>query len=108
MAGGRGTRDEGALVQPDTWIEIHGRLGGQDPALLSAEDLEALADAAWLACRLDDSYAARQRAYAKFLDRHEDRPAARTAWRLFWEQLYNGSQAVALGWLRRARRHLAT
>jgi len=108
MAGGRATRDAGNLARAETWIEIYDRLGGQDPALLSAEDLEALADAAWLACRLDESYAARQRAYAKFLDRHEDRPAGRTAWRLFWEQLYNGSQAIALGWLRRARRHLAT
>jgi ATP/maltotriose-dependent transcriptional regulator MalT len=74
---------------------------------MSPEELEALADAAWLACRLDESYHARQKAYARFLEQHEDRPAARTAWRLFWEQLYNGSQAVALGWLRRARRHLA-
>ncbi len=90
-----------------TWVETYDRFSGVDPADLSAEDLEALADAAWLVCRLEDSYVARQQAYRRFLEQHEDRPAARTAWRLFWEQLYNGSQAVALGWLRRARRHLA-
>jgi ATP/maltotriose-dependent transcriptional regulator MalT len=87
--------------------ETYERLNSLDPDVMSPEDLETLADAAWLVCRLDESYLVRQKAYARFVERHEGRPAARTAWRLFWEQLYNGSQAVALGWLRRARRHLA-
>jgi ATP/maltotriose-dependent transcriptional regulator MalT len=92
----------------ETWAETYERLSGLDPAVMSPEDLEVLADAAWLSCRLDESYAARQKAYTGFLGQHEDRPAARTAWRLFWEQLHNGSEAVALGWLRRARRHLTS
>jgi ATP/maltotriose-dependent transcriptional regulator MalT len=97
----------GLAESQGTWVEVYDRFSGLDPADLSGEDLEALADAAWLVCRLDQSYAARQQAYTRFLEQHEERPAARTAWRLFWEQLYNGSEAVALGWLRRARRHLA-
>lgn len=101
------TRGADGSASRETWAETYERLGGLEPAAMSPEELEALADAAWLACRLDESYLARQKAYAGFLERHEDRPAARTAWRLFWEQLYNGSEAVALGWLRRARRHLA-
>jgi DNA-binding CsgD family transcriptional regulator len=101
------TRRAAGSASGETWPETYERLSGLDPATMPPQELEALADAAWLACRLDESYLARQKAYASFLERHEDRPAARTAWRLFWEQLYNGSEAVALGWLRRARRHLA-
>jgi ATP/maltotriose-dependent transcriptional regulator MalT len=101
------TRGGAGSASGETWAETYERLDGLEPAALSPEELEALADAAWLACRLDESYQARQKAYARFLERNEDGPAARTAWRLFWEQLYNGSEAVALGWLRRARRHLA-
>ncbi|HET7928375.1 MAG TPA: LuxR family transcriptional regulator, partial [Actinomycetota bacterium] len=108
MARVKSTRGGAAFGSDETWTETYERLGGRDPSLMSPEDLEALADAAWLVCRLGESYAARQRAYAGYVERHEDRPAARTAWRLFWEQLYNGSEAVALGWLRRARRHLTT
>jgi ATP/maltotriose-dependent transcriptional regulator MalT len=102
------TRGADGSASGETWAETYGRLRGVEPAAMSPEELEALADAAWLACRLKESYQARQTAYAGFLEQHADRPAARTAWRLFWEQLYNGSEAVALGWLRRSRRHLAT
>jgi ATP/maltotriose-dependent transcriptional regulator MalT len=78
-----------------------------DPAGLDAGQLEALADASWLLCRLDEATAARQQSYVRYLDVGENGPAARTAWRLFWESVYVGERAVALGWLRRARRHLA-
>ena len=43
--------------------------------------LEALADASWMLCRLEESTSARQRAYAGYLEAHEEGPAARTAWR---------------------------
>lgn len=107
MARIESTRGADGSASGETWAETYGRLSGLEPAAMPPEELEALADAAWLACRLDESYQARQTAYAGFLEQHADRPAARAAWRLFWEQLYNGSEAVALGWLRRARRHLA-
>jgi ATP/maltotriose-dependent transcriptional regulator MalT len=90
----------------ELWVEIHSRLTGRDPASLTPEDLEALADAAWLLCRFGESIGARQKAYAGYLGARADRPAARMAWRLFWEHLYSGETAVALGWVRRARRHL--
>ncbi len=78
-----------------------------DPNQRSPEELEALADAAWLACRLDESFAVRQEAYAGYLETRADGPASRAAWRLFWDRLYNGEEVVALGWLRRARRHVS-
>jgi ATP/maltotriose-dependent transcriptional regulator MalT len=95
------------MSRPTEWVEAHARLRSRDPAELTPEELEALADSAWLVCRLDESLVARQQAYAGYLESHDDRSAARTAWRMFWDHLYNGDKVVGLGWLRRARRHLA-
>ncbi len=95
------------MSRPIEWVETHSRLSSRDPAELTPEELEALADSAWMVCHLDESLVARQRAYAGYLESHDDQPAARTAWRMFWDHLYNWDKVVALGWLRRARRHLA-
>ena len=94
-------------MSPEAWMETYRRLSGLDAGSLAPGDLESLADVSWLLCRFKESIAARQRAYAGYLEAHMDGQAARSAWRLFWEHLYNGELAVALGWLRRARRHLA-
>jgi ATP/maltotriose-dependent transcriptional regulator MalT len=91
----------------EVWPETYRRLSSRHPADLTPDQLEALADSAWLVCRLDESLSARQQVYARHHELHDDRAAARTAWRLFWDHLYNGDRAVALGWLRRASRHLA-
>ncbi|MGH3691325.1 MAG: LuxR C-terminal-related transcriptional regulator [Acidimicrobiia bacterium] len=106
MARADGIRDAG--MPRDSWVETYGRLSELDPAELAAEQLEALADAAWMMCRLEESMATRQRAYVGYLEGRENQPAGRVAWRLFWEHLYGGETVVAMGWLRRARRHLAT
>ena len=92
----------------DVWPETYRRLSTQDPAHFRPDELEALADSAWLVCRLSESLAARQQAYASYAEIHDDRSAVRAAWRLFWDHLYNGDKVVALGWLRRAHRHLAS
>jgi hypothetical protein len=89
-------------------MDTYERLSSLDPSGLTAEQLEALADAAWLQCRLDESTAAPQQSYMRYLDAGENGPAARAAWRLFWKHLYGGGAVVAISWLRRARRHLAT
>jgi ATP/maltotriose-dependent transcriptional regulator MalT len=91
----------------DAWPETYRRLSTQDPADLTPDQLEAFADSAWLVCRLAESLSARQQAYVRYDEIHDDRSAARTSWRLFWDHLYNGDRVVALGWLRRANRHLA-
>ena len=99
--------DAGVSVAPGSWVDDYRRLSGVDPAGLAAEELEVLADAAWMVCRLEEGMAARQDAYVRYLEARADRPAARVAWRLFWDHLYGGETVVAMGWLRRARRHLA-
>ncbi|HZL74104.1 MAG TPA: LuxR C-terminal-related transcriptional regulator [Propionibacteriaceae bacterium] len=91
----------------DGWPETYTRLSTRDPANLTPDQLENLADSAWLVCRLDESLGARQLAYARYQEIHDDRAAVRTAWRMFWDHLYNGDSVVALGWLRRANRHMA-
>jgi ATP/maltotriose-dependent transcriptional regulator MalT len=100
--------DAGVAASRGSWVDDYRQLSGIDPAGLAAEELEALADAAWMVCRLEESRATRQQAYVRYLETRENRPAARVAWRLFWEHLYGGETVVAMGWLRRARRHLAT
>jgi DNA-binding CsgD family transcriptional regulator len=97
----------GVTASRGSWVDDYHRLSGIDPAGLTAEELEALADAAWMVCRLDESMATRQQAYVRYLETRENRPVARVAWRLFWDHLYGGETVVAMGWLRRARRHLA-
>jgi DNA-binding CsgD family transcriptional regulator/Tfp pilus assembly protein PilF len=99
--------DTGVSASRGTWADDYRRLSGLDLAGLAAEELEALADAAWMVCRLEESIATRQQAYVRYLETPENRPAARVAWRLFWDHLYRGDTVVAMGWLRRARRHLA-
>jgi tetratricopeptide (TPR) repeat protein len=99
--------DTGVSASRGTWVDDYRRLSGLDLAGLAAEELEALADAAWMVCRLEESIATRQQAYVRYLQTSENRPAARVAWRLFWDHLYRGDTIVAMGWLRRARRHLA-
>ena len=99
--------DTGVSASRGTWADDYRRLSGLDLAGLAGEELEALADAAWMVCRLEESIATRQQAYVRYLETPENRPAARVAWRLFWDHLYRGDTVVAMGWLRRARRHLA-
>lgn len=64
------------------WTEALALFARLDAADMLAEDLEALADAAWWSCRIDDSIAARQRAYAGYLAAANTRRAAYAAWLL--------------------------
>jgi DNA-binding CsgD family transcriptional regulator len=107
MAGADDIDDAGVAASRGSWVDDYRRLSDIDPAGLAAEELETLADAAWMVCRLEESMATRQDAYVRYLETRENRPAARVAWRLFWDHLYGGETVVAMGWLRRARRHLA-
>jgi ATP/maltotriose-dependent transcriptional regulator MalT len=102
----RSDDDRAEAVASSRWVDDYHRLSGTDPARLAAEEVEALADAAWMMCRLEESMATRRQAYARYLETCADRPAARVAWRLFWDHLYRGETVVATGWLGRAHRHL--
>ena len=48
------------------WVDVYEELHGRELAELAAEELEALADAAWWTSRVDESIAARQKAYARY------------------------------------------
>src|SRR5205823_4684226 len=72
------------------------------------ESLEGLGLASWW---LDDAavvFDVRERAYRAYLDRGEPVAAARVAVWLAWDTAaFRGEQAIANGWLQRARRLLA-
>ena len=60
-------------VRPNVWVDTYDRLSAGDPADLAPADLEALADSAWLVCRLDESLVTRQQAYAGYLETRDER-----------------------------------
>lgn len=102
----RATDTEVDAAGARSWATVHGRLHARDPADLGPGELEALADAAWWLSRVEESLAARQRAYSGF-DAAGDRPrAAYNAWMLFTEYRMIGRAALARGWLQKARRQL--
>jgi hypothetical protein len=89
------------------WQEAYELFAGLDRAGLGPGDLDALADAAWWTCRVDEAIAARQKAYAGHARAGDARGAGHAAWLLYYDHLYRGEETVAGGWLRRAQRHLA-
>jgi len=90
----------------DAWAEAFEALHAVDPARLTPQDLEGLADATWWLSRWDESTAARQRAYAGYAAAGEDPQAAFNAVQLCFDHFDRGDPSVAMGWLMRAQRHL--
>jgi LuxR family maltose regulon positive regulatory protein len=77
------------------------------PADDQAEALEGLALAAWWLDQGDAVFDARERAYRAYRERGDRLGAARMAVWLAWDTAaFRGEQAVASGWLQRARRLL--
>jgi DNA-binding NarL/FixJ family response regulator len=93
-------------IQRESWAEAYGELSTADPADLTPQDLEALADAAWWLSKNDESIAARQQAYGAFGAARDERRAAYHAGRLSIEHFLREEPAVGAGWLMRAQRHL--
>ncbi|MQA81778.1 MAG: LuxR family transcriptional regulator [Streptosporangiales bacterium] len=89
------------------WVEAYRLLGELDQSDLAPDDLDAFADVAWWLCRIDESIAVRQRAYAAHVASADNRRAGHSAWMLFYEHHVAGRSAVASGWLQRAQRHLS-
>jgi len=88
------------------WAEAYEALQHVDPSLLTARDLEGLADAAWWTSRIDGSFDARQRAYAAYAAAGDERAAGGVAARLSIEHFSNDEPAIGAGFLMRAQRHL--
>ena len=89
------------------WHEAFAALSTADTAgLLSARDLERLAEAGWWIGKIDECIMIRERAYSKFLDEGELRLAAGVAMNVAEDHFHKLSRAVAHGWLQRGERHL--
>jgi len=89
------------------WREAYDLLRTSDePGALTAEDLEALAEAAWWTGHLDEAISLRERAYAAYADAGNPAKAAQIALKLSMDQLTRGSMSVSAGWRARAERLL--
>lgn len=96
-----------ATTDPGAWPAVYQRLRDRDPGSLGAADLEALADAAWWLSQVDESLAVRRQAHAAFVAAGDARRAGYNAWMLATEYGFIGREALAAGWLTKARRHLS-
>jgi len=94
-------------VARESWAEAYAMLRDIQPSLLAPRDLEGLADATWWLSKVDESIAARQKAYAGYAAEGNDPRAAFMAGRLAIEHFDRGEPAVAMGWLMKAQRHLS-
>ena len=74
--------------------------------MLTGEDLQNFAEAAWWTGHLEDALALRERAYAAYVDAGATRRAARLAVMLSTDHGARGAMSVAGGWLARAERLL--
>ena len=95
-------------VERCNWHEAFDALTTADAAHpLAAEHLERLAEAAWWVGKSDECIRARERAYARYLERDDQRRAAGIAIAVAEDHSHKLARSVAQGWLQRAERHLA-
>lgn len=94
-------------VAREAWADAYAALRDVDPGLMTPDNLAALADAAWWTSRVEESIAARTKAYSGYVAAGLARQAGFSAWMLFYEYQLAGRTAAAAGWLRRARQHLS-
>jgi tRNA A-37 threonylcarbamoyl transferase component Bud32/tetratricopeptide (TPR) repeat protein len=89
------------------WREAFETLRQADAARpLAVEDLERLAVSAWWIGRIDDCIAARERAYAAYMDRRDPASAAVVAACLAEDFFRRQAKSLGNGWLKRAERLL--
>lgn len=89
------------------WSEAYEQFASIDPSGLGAEDIEAMANAAWWTLRIQESMATRQKAYAAHLAAGNLPRAAYVAWFLSIDYQIMGEATLGSGWSKRAERHLA-
>ena len=91
-------------VAQRSWSEAYELLRPLEP-LANPEDRERFADAAWWTGRIEESIAARQKAYTGYADAGDDRRAAWMSARLCIEHFIREEPAVGAGWFARTQRH---
>jgi DNA-binding CsgD family transcriptional regulator len=87
------------------WPDAYDALRDADPSLLTARDLEGLADSAWWTSRFQESVETRTKAYAAYAAQGDDLRSAGVAARLAIEHFVRDEHSVGAGFLMRARRH---
>jgi ATP/maltotriose-dependent transcriptional regulator MalT len=94
-----------AAVERKAWSEAFELLDDLRAVGLAPEDLERLADAAWWTGRMEESIAARQKAYTGYAEAGDDRKAGWMAARLCLDHFLRDEPAVGAGWFARMQRH---
>ena len=90
------------------WREAHAKLREADArSALAPEHLERFAEAAWWIGHGDECIHARERAYARYVARGDDRRAGAMAIALAEDYMHKLARAVSQGWMQRAERHVA-
>ncbi len=95
-----------AAVEQRSWSEGYELFRGLDPLDLYPDDWERYADAAWWTGHIEESIAARQRAYSGFAEAGDDRRAGWVASRLCIEHFLRDEPTVGAGWFARTQRHV--
>jgi class 3 adenylate cyclase len=94
-------------IRKHAWPEAFELLSDADEAnALSAQDLEALAEAGWWIGHLDACILARERSYSSYVEAGDPRSAARVAMGLAKDHYSKQSASVGSGWVRHAERLL--
>ena len=92
-----------AAAERHAWSEAFDLLTAADKeGLLTAEDLEHLAEAAWWRGRLDDCIDARERAHARYLEQGNKRRAAVMALWLAQDYFAKRADSIGAGWFGKA------
>jgi DNA-binding CsgD family transcriptional regulator len=91
-------------VERGSWSEAYDLFLALEP-LERPEDRERFADAAWWTGRIEESIAARQKAYAGYAEAGDDRRAGWMSARLCMEHFLRDEPAVGAGWFARTQRH---
>jgi DNA-binding NarL/FixJ family response regulator len=90
------------------WAGAHdGFLAARQEVPLDADDLNALAEASWWLGLMDESLAAREEAYGRYLEASDNRPAAMRAFDIAYAYFLRGNVEVGGGWVSRAQRLVA-
>jgi hypothetical protein len=90
-------------VDHGSWSQAYELFRALEP-LDDPHDRERFADAAWWTGRIEESIAARQRAYAGYSEAGDDRRAAWMSARLCIEHFVRDEPAVGAGWFARTQR----
>ena len=93
-----------AAVDESSWSEAYELFRALEP-LDDPHDRERFADAAWWTGRIEESMAARQRAYTGYVEAGDERRAAWMSARLCIEHFVRDEPAVGAGWFARTQRH---